>query len=130
MKDYWRPRSKKIYTELAAYERLQEKKVRHVATAIAGGDVGDQKTVTDEYMEEKMRPLEHVHCRLVLKELARPLSDYNYSSEMIVLIYHALEGKGHNLVSVYQEITVCPQVTRMLGRGPSFSIAISAPKIL
>jgi predicted phosphohydrolase len=103
MKDYWRPKSKKLYTELAAYERLQEKGVRHVATAIAGGDVENQKTVTQEYLEEEKKPLEHVHCRLVLQELARPLSDYKYSSEMIILIYHALEGECHDLVSRYLE---------------------------
>jgi hypothetical protein len=90
MKDYWRPNAQNIITELEAYKILQEKEVRYVATAIAGGDVGEQKTLTQEYLDVAL--LEHTHCRLVLKELAQPLSDYKDSSELIVLVYHALEG--------------------------------------
>jgi hypothetical protein len=72
MKDYWQS-SKKSYIEPAAYRMLQEKGTSHITTAVAGGDAGDQKTVTYEYLKERMKLLERVHCHFVFKELARPL---------------------------------------------------------
>ncbi|KAI0685725.1 hypothetical protein BC835DRAFT_1309836 [Cytidiella melzeri] len=92
MKDYWRPNSNKIPKELDVYQKLNTEGVRYVATAIGGEDVPGQSTVTQIYLPPGEAPLERLHCRLVVEELARPLEAYNSSSDMIMILYHALQG--------------------------------------
>ncbi|KAI0695378.1 hypothetical protein BC835DRAFT_1414894 [Cytidiella melzeri] len=92
MKDYWRPNSSKIPKELDVYKKLKTAKVRFVATAIGGEDVPGQSTVTQIYLPPGEVPLERLHCRLVVEELARPLEAYRSSAEMIVVLFHALQG--------------------------------------
>ena len=54
LKDYWRPVSNRIHSELDVYRRLQEHEVCHVATAIGGGDVDDGDEDNDDaYSETK-----------------------------------------------------------------------------
>ncbi|KAI0692338.1 hypothetical protein BC835DRAFT_1236997, partial [Cytidiella melzeri] len=92
MKDYWRPNSSKIPKELDVYKTLKTAGVRNVATAIGGGDIPGQYTVTRESFDLEKVPLERVHCRLVFEQLARPLEAYRSSSDMIVVLFDALQG--------------------------------------
>ncbi|KAI0690799.1 hypothetical protein BC835DRAFT_1521481 [Cytidiella melzeri] len=90
MKDYWRPNTIRTRAEIDVYQKLKEKKVSHVATALGGGDVGDQCTVTQEYLKDTRGIVKRSHCRLFLEELARPLDTYRNSSELILLVWDAL----------------------------------------
>lgn len=102
LKDAWRPNTPRVPIELEVYRILKAYEVSHVATAIAGGDVAQpayssppcvedsqviqctQRTITQEYIQDLPRwPLERFHCRLALKELARPLETSKTSAELI-----------------------------------------------
>lgn len=110
LKDTWRPNSPDIPIELEVYRVLMTEGVLHVAKAIAGGDVrpldpnGDpesqaaQCTVTQEYLSHG--PLERLHSRLVLEELARPLETYETSTELVCALYDAIEGKCEYMPAV------------------------------
>ncbi|KAI0089094.1 hypothetical protein BDY19DRAFT_1048081 [Irpex rosettiformis] len=94
LKDYWQPHSDgKVPWELDIYMKLKAAGVRHVATAIGGGEVkdgsGSQMTITDNSFNA---PLKLEHCRIALKEFARPLEDYENSKGLITIVSHALEG--------------------------------------
>ncbi|KAI0690796.1 hypothetical protein BC835DRAFT_1417547 [Cytidiella melzeri] len=102
MKDYWRPNTIRTRAEIDVYQKLKEKKVRNVATALGGGDVGDQCTVTQEYLKDTRGIVKRAHCRLFLEELARPLDTYKHSSELIGLVYDALTA--HEEAWTYAEI--------------------------
>ncbi|KAI0089087.1 hypothetical protein BDY19DRAFT_906019 [Irpex rosettiformis] len=100
LKDYWRPVSARIPQELDIYRKLKEAEVRRVATAIGGGDVVSddsddsehQVTITNKFLQGDVAPLEREHCRIALKEFARPLEDYEDSKGLITIVSHALEG--------------------------------------
>lgn len=97
-KDFWRPNSPKIRCELDTYMLLNRQGVQNIATAIAGGDVladgSFQRTVTQTYIQSATgpRPLERIHGRLVLAELACPLEDYFGSYELISVVNDAIQG--------------------------------------
>ena len=95
LKDYWRPLSSRITSELDIYEELHAARVRHVATVFAGGDIEGQITRTDEFLpaDGPYAPLKRAHCCIVFNELARPLEDYKHSGALIAIIFHALIGK-------------------------------------
>lgn len=95
-KDFWLPNSRKIRREMDTYALLNRQGVPNIATAIAGGDVlynnASQQTLTQKYIQSTTRPLERVHGRLVLAELACPLEDYLGSYELISVVNDAIQG--------------------------------------
>ncbi|KAI0347533.1 hypothetical protein BDW22DRAFT_1351985 [Trametopsis cervina] len=97
-KDFWRPNSQKIRRELDTYALLNRRGVPNIATAIAGGDVlynnASQHTLTQTYIQSATgpRPLERIHGRLVLAELACPLEDYFGSYELISVVNDAIQA--------------------------------------
>ncbi|KAI0690793.1 hypothetical protein BC835DRAFT_160717 [Cytidiella melzeri] len=90
MKDYWRSHTKRTRAELAVYQWLKEKQVSNVATALGGGDVDDQCTVTQEYLKDAGGIVKRSHYRIFFEELARPLDTYDNSAELIMLVWDAL----------------------------------------
>ena len=95
LKDYWRPLSNKVTSELEIYGELRDAGVRHVATVIGGGDVenGTQLTRTDDYLERPHVRSKRAHSYIIFEDLARPLKDYEDSKCMTTIVYHALIGK-------------------------------------
>ncbi|KAI0082891.1 hypothetical protein BDY19DRAFT_876769, partial [Irpex rosettiformis] len=91
IKDYWRPNIWGTRTELANYLLLNGLSVCNIATAIGGGDVPGQLTISQNFLGID-KPAELSHCRIVFEELARPLSDYKSSALMILAVYNALEA--------------------------------------
>ncbi|KAI0090941.1 hypothetical protein BDY19DRAFT_665334 [Irpex rosettiformis] len=91
-KDYWRPVLPNMRTELSIYEPLKAKGVPRIATVIGGGDIANQRTVTQKYLGHR-KLVERVHCHIFIEELARPLADYTNSGVMIAVVYHALEAR-------------------------------------
>ena len=95
MKDYWRPDSLRIISELEIYKELRDAAVRHVATVAAGGDLKGQTTRTHEFLQDRpYPPTERLHCYILFNELARPLEDYENSEALVTIVYHALLGKS------------------------------------
>lgn len=104
LKDAWRANSDQIHPELDTYILLNGKKVCYVPTALGGGDVSaytwedkswgpPQSTLTQSFLNDPLSPLEHVHCRLILKELGRPLESYTDSAELMLVFGNAVDGK-------------------------------------
>ncbi|KAI0347527.1 hypothetical protein BDW22DRAFT_536266 [Trametopsis cervina] len=95
-KDFWRPNLPKIRQELDTYALLNERQVHNIATVVAGGDVfynnASQHTLTQTYIQSTTGPLERVHGRLVLAELACPLEDYFGSYELISVVNDAIQA--------------------------------------
>ncbi|EKM56600.1 uncharacterized protein PHACADRAFT_207804 [Phanerochaete carnosa HHB-10118-sp] len=84
-KDQWRCAARP-HTELDAYMRLHKHHVTYIATPVAGGDVMEHRTVTQDYLAhlaDSWRPSERVHTRLVTKEVGRLLETYKDSWELL-----------------------------------------------
>lgn len=99
LKDGWRPDSESIHAEWKVYERLKKRgltKADFVATMRCGGDVpntmgsGAQRTRSQKLL--KGLTLARIHCRLVLNEIAHPLSRYQTALELISVLQCALFG--------------------------------------
>ncbi|KAI0672120.1 hypothetical protein C8Q78DRAFT_727750 [Trametes maxima] len=126
VKDSWRPVSPKIPSELENYQRLLErvlepKKSTSFLTLRAGGDVvwfptlqHDDRckstdsgrtlqavtTLTQELAPAgRGRPFVRRNCRLVFKEICRPLEDFGTAVQLVELVYGALIAHGHAWVS-------------------------------
>ena len=94
LKDSWTARGGSGHPELETYARLKEHGVEHVATAIAGGEVGDtdvQLTHSQRYSTSKRPPRARAHYRLVTN-LGRPLESYTDSQELLKAVHCAFEG--------------------------------------
>ncbi|GJE97879.1 hypothetical protein PsYK624_141010 [Phanerochaete sordida] len=96
IKDSWRSK-KNLHAEADTYLRLKKHGVQHVATLLAGGDVGGsaspQHTVSQEYQPDgPHKDFERAHHRVVFKEIGRPLDGYPNSGELMILVSHAAIG--------------------------------------
>ena len=105
MKEQWRANAVGVHPEMATYSRLKEHGVRHVATAIAGGDVGDShglhKTVSQRFFDrEGLDMSERIQTRMVIKEVGRPLETYAASPELILVVTNALRGAFPLLIAL------------------------------
>ncbi|EKM56998.1 uncharacterized protein PHACADRAFT_208163 [Phanerochaete carnosa HHB-10118-sp] len=90
-KDQWRCVTRP-YTELDAYVRLHAHNVSFIATPVAGGDIDDQLTISQQHMthlSEEWRPSVRVHTRLVTKEVGKLLESYTDSPDLLRICRHA-----------------------------------------
>ena len=122
LKDTWRvdfsqegkENDEKILPEIVTYSKLRKAKVDHILTVMCGGDVRYPELT--KYAEPRQRSLSHhyikylygyVHARLVFKELALPLEEYDTSEELCLVAYHGLQGKHsfscflHNIAKLH-----------------------------
>lgn len=65
--------------------------VSKIAMPLAGGDVSDQRSITQSYLSEGFDP--RIHYRFVVKQVGRPLEDYDLPYEMVWSVYDALIGE-------------------------------------
>ncbi|TFY51444.1 hypothetical protein EVG20_g11000 [Dentipellis fragilis] len=94
LKDYWVAQAVGVHDELEVYEKLRLKNVEHVATAIAGGYVGEQFTCTQDYMDKphNMTPTTRRHFRFITKKYCCKLETYQDQKELIQVVCDGLEG--------------------------------------
>ena len=96
IKDSWRPDLYDVQSEYETYLQLREKTIGelYVPTLLGGGDVsfdGEyQRTACCAESPQDALPL--VHCRLVFKEVCRPLEDFTNSFELVKAVTWALVG--------------------------------------
>ena len=97
IKDYWRPDSEVVHTELEVYEKFESIPDYHdgIATVCCGGDLSmpsgePQVTQTQEFGSTGY--LRRIHTRIVLNEVGIPLKDYKNSKELCVLVKQAMRG--------------------------------------
>ncbi|KAI0649722.1 hypothetical protein C8Q79DRAFT_343200 [Trametes meyenii] len=122
VKDSWRPVSSQIPSELENYQRLLERVLQpqksvYFLTLRAGGDVvwspglrdglcmestdphGSLQavaTLTQELVPAgRGRPFARRNCRLIFKEICRPLEDFSTAAHLVGIVYGALIAHGH-----------------------------------
>ncbi|PIL31104.1 hypothetical protein GSI_05800 [Ganoderma sinense ZZ0214-1] len=95
MKDSWRLDSRDVWSEYETYLQLRERTTGelYVPTLLGGGDVsfdGERQRAAccAESPFEDAPSL--VHCRLVFKEICRPLEDFTNSFELVKAVTWAL----------------------------------------
>lgn len=94
LKDCWRLDHKKVVPEMVTYKKLRDEQVENIPEVKYGGDVynpsgGLQRTLAHRSLRGYCP---HIHTRLVLEEIGRPLSEYVDSHELIQVVGGALEG--------------------------------------
>lgn len=103
LKDYWCPDLAGIHPELETYARLRGSNVPYVATALAGGTVigsngQAQVTVAQEGLKTMPRdqrvavPPKAIHYRFVVREIGRPLEEYQPSSQLWNVLMGSIIG--------------------------------------
>ncbi|KAF8518562.1 hypothetical protein BU17DRAFT_66398 [Hysterangium stoloniferum] len=97
LKDTWRVVSPSQSPEHIIYEELKKHGVRNVCTCKEGCDVLDQVTKTQDWsmarqVSSRLRLLRHY--RLVLNEIARSLTDFGNTKEMVTAVRDAMIGHG------------------------------------
>lgn len=95
LKDCWRLVHKKAEPEMSIYAHLHKSQVPNIPDVLYGGDVyspsgARQDTHTETKFEGSF--CGYVHTRLVMKEIGRPLSEYQNSHELVVAVRDALKG--------------------------------------
>ena len=97
LKDYWR--AEKVCKEGEIYELLESKNVPNIPPFGKGNDVRDHRTLTPE-QKTKNWARHHSkdmssfrHYRMTLNVVARPLTSFSSSRELVSAIADAMEGK-------------------------------------
>ncbi|KAA1467234.1 hypothetical protein DENSPDRAFT_832229 [Dentipellis sp. KUC8613] len=95
LKDSWRINVDGMEKEYQIYVKLRDRGVRNIATLVCGGDVGVQKTLTQNYADKpwrygKVELLPHRHYRLVLDTVGRSLKSFRSTKEMVDAVFDAL----------------------------------------
>lgn len=97
LKDTWRIDEEGFEKEGDVYRLLAKAGVENIATLECDGDIPGHETVTQQYVGSvwacRNVPLtKHVHYRLVLKEVGRPLTEFRSTKELLCVIRDAIIG--------------------------------------
>ncbi|KDQ59814.1 hypothetical protein JAAARDRAFT_153902, partial [Jaapia argillacea MUCL 33604] len=87
LKDVWRIRD--LHKEGDVIYEMNEAQVPNVPTLVCHGDVEDQRTLTDKLLENKVqdrRMKGYIHYRLVVREVARPLWEFENGQELVQIL--------------------------------------------
>lgn len=137
LKDYWCAKHPTIHPEAQTYERFRTAKMppRYVAHCLGGGTVyidgREQVTLTQRLLEmiwlSSPTPLERAHCRVVLREIGRPLETFEDSSQLVVVLYKAFLGTSNHISGCITFLTrFLVQRTSKRGEEPEFCTVTSA----
>ena len=132
LKEYWCGDAPGIHRELDTYKLFKETGVKHVATAIAGGDVegeAGQVTVTQDLLTGlNPRPVRRVHHRFVIWEIGRPLETYHQGGELVLAVLQALLGADNpSCISAISRLKfILSQVMKTPGTRRRFCTGTSA----
>ncbi|KAI0645270.1 hypothetical protein C8Q79DRAFT_970731 [Trametes meyenii] len=92
LKDVWRVIGEDLEQEGTILECLHEHKVQFIPTPICHGDLVGQETrmptAWPGYCPEYERPMErYQHYRIVVKEVGKPLEQFEHSSELVCALW-------------------------------------------
>jgi hypothetical protein len=94
LKDTWRIDHEGMEKEGDIYTDLRRVGVPYIPDFICGDDIPDHKTRTHEmassHIAERLR--RHQHYRFVLREVARELTSFKSSLELVTAMGDALQG--------------------------------------
>ena len=92
MKDAWRADHSRVHPEFEVYHRLATKRVDFVAIMLAGGDMCDQHTRSQEMISKDDAPLRRIHTRLVLKEIGETIEAAEHSQRFYNTVLDTFQG--------------------------------------
>ncbi|KAL6308581.1 hypothetical protein BKA93DRAFT_520763 [Sparassis latifolia] len=97
LKDAWRVYLPGIEQEGTVLSRLNEVEVTHIPTLVCHGDVLEQATVSQSYWtpsrDGEMNPIKvHIHYRLVVEEVCRPLSEFRDGQELVKIFIDCIDA--------------------------------------
>jgi hypothetical protein len=98
VKDTWRIDLPDMETEGEIYKELKQAEVSHIASSVHAADLPNHHTLTEAYVDKPWaRPIPnylrpHQHYRLVLGVVARPLTSFKSSWELVTAMGDALQG--------------------------------------
>ena len=115
LKDSWRPVIPgRTRPEHLVYQRLRFfGATRGTATLVCGGDVGGHwaqrtRTLVQQHLPtstndngDHLKPVLHVHYRLVVEEIGIPLEDFESFPELSAIFVDVLQGMEHPLMCVF-----------------------------
>ncbi|ETW82699.1 hypothetical protein HETIRDRAFT_382749 [Heterobasidion irregulare TC 32-1] len=95
LKDTWRYEADRMKKEGDTYRKLAANGVSHIPRVACAGDVEGQRTRTHDFTDEdwccgEPEVRQHRHYRLVLKDLGRPLSEFNSTRELCQVLLEAI----------------------------------------
>ena len=102
LKDYWRPDSPKILSELSIYKILERHNIPGIATVLCGGDlvVHHDKHGVPVYQHSRTQELptaesqlRRIHTRIVLREVGIPLEQYFTGQELCIVLLFGFNGE-------------------------------------
>ena len=111
LKDAWRVVGKNIQKEGAVLELLKSHEVQYTPTPICHGDLPDQVTKSqaiwqETHTEGKCSMKTHQHYRLVVKEVGKPLAEFETGFQLILAIYCCVIGTSYHESSPIFSLTV------------------------
>ncbi|KAI0736601.1 hypothetical protein C8Q72DRAFT_768809 [Fomitopsis betulina] len=83
LKDCWRPEAETYHPEGEVYLHLHSHNVDFIATPVAAGDVVDDEAGIHTTCADTLLNTPRRHYRLILKEVAMPLEEYDNSYELV-----------------------------------------------
>ncbi|KAI0727012.1 hypothetical protein C8Q72DRAFT_887002 [Fomitopsis betulina] len=93
LKDCWRPQAETYHPEGEVYLHLHSHNVNFIATPVAAGDVVDDEAGIHTTCADKLLNTPRwIHYRLILKEVAMPLEEYQDSYELVAVLYSAVSA--------------------------------------
>ncbi|KAI0726464.1 hypothetical protein C8Q72DRAFT_526533 [Fomitopsis betulina] len=91
LKDCWRPEAETYHPEGEVYLHLHSHNVDFIATPVAAGDVVDDEAgIHTTCADTLLNTPRWRHYRLILKEVAMPLEEYEDSYELVDILYCAV----------------------------------------
>ncbi len=97
LKDAWRIDYPSLQKEGVVLQALNHAKVKYVPTALYHGDLLGQDTLSYKNWstvrgDEKCTLKSHQHYRLVVKEIGKPLSDFDRGVDLVMAILNCIQG--------------------------------------
>ncbi|KAI0776263.1 hypothetical protein BD413DRAFT_708959, partial [Trametes elegans] len=112
LKDAWRVVSDGIEKEGIVLETLKEKKVKYIPTVLCHGDITGQRSISQDHWRKyhkgkKCELKTHQHYRLVVKEVCKPLDQFEDSAELVFAMWCCLKAhsQAYSLGIIHRDIS-------------------------
>ncbi|KAI0359642.1 hypothetical protein OH77DRAFT_1518030 [Trametes cingulata] len=112
LKDAWRVVVDTIQKEGVVLEKLRENDVPHVPTLVCHGDIAGQRTVSQAvwpkyHPGEECKLKEHQHYRLVVKEVGKPLDQFENGYELVLALWCCItaHAQAYEIGVIHRDIS-------------------------
>ncbi|KAI0776265.1 hypothetical protein BD413DRAFT_491319 [Trametes elegans] len=112
LKDAWRIVSDDIEKEGIVLETLKTRKVKFIPTVLCHGDITGQRSISQDHWPryhkgKKCELKTHQHYRLVVKEVCKPLDQFEDSGELAFVMWCCLKAhsQAYKLGIIHRDIS-------------------------